>query len=795
MNVIGWVTLSANILSALSVCALFVFYARRSALGTVQRNVFSVALVGAVLGWLLLTALLSSIGIFQAGVSRPSPATAVGLLFALLGGIMVLSRSATLNAVVDAIPAPWLVAIQVYRLVGLVFLVLFADAQMPGEFAIPAGAGDALVGGAAPILAYAMYRGYSWSNTAALVWNVAGIVDLLVAVGTGFLSSPGPLQMLAFDHPNFLITAFPLVLVPVFAVPLWIVLHLALWKRLRRGGQPSLRAVRRPQPRGWAVGASLVASLVISAPALAQPATPTLDPRPAAQTLDLTLEDAVRRALDNNPNLAIVRLDTEVQTARVAESRTAFTPVFSTTFGRSSTVTPPQNSLLGERGVDVDDVFSSTGVRQRLPWGSGTWSVSWEAARTTTNNPLTSFDPSLQSGFQFAFSQPLLRDRKIDAARHQYVIARKDEQSSDLRFRESVVQTVAAVKQAYWTLKATRANIDVQRRSLDLARELARENKVRVDAGHIPPIDLVQAEAEVAQRRENLIRAQTAADDAEDVLRRLIVNAQDVSFWKLRLEPVEEPSTVGPLPDIDAAVAKALDQRYDIARAGHDLEKQRATIEYLDNQKLPDVRLETSYRGNGLAGTQFLRSGGFPGSITGTRNRGFGDALGQVFSDDYPAWSVGLTVSYPLGTSYEAASLARTQVERRQTAQRIASLRIEAAETVRRAGRQVRSTAERVEAARAGAALAQERLDSEQRRFNVGLSTTFLVTQAQRDLLEAQVNLLQTTLEYESSLVNFDAVQQAPPLTAGATLGINGSNVVVVPIASPRGLFRQGAGF
>jgi len=517
----------------------------------------------------------------------------------------------------------------------------------------------------------------------------------------------------------------------------------------------------------------------------------------AAQTdtLALTLEEAVRRALANNPDLAIVRLETEVQTARVGESRTAFTPVFSTTLGRSSLITPPQNLLLGERGVNVDDWFSSTGVRQRLPWGSGTWSLSWDSSRTTTNNPFTSFDPTLQSGFQLAFSQPLLRDRKIDSARHQYRVARRDEKTSDLRFREAAVQTVAAVKQSYWTLKATRANIDVQQRSLDLARELARENKVRVDAGHIPPLDLVQAEAEIAQRRENLIRAQTAADDAEDALRRLIVDAQDVSFWRQRIEPVEEPSVIGALPDIDAAVAKALDQRYDIARAGEDLEKQRETIEFLDNQWLPDIRLETSYRGNGLAGTQFLRSGGFPGSIVGTRNRGFADALGQVFTDDYPAWSLGLTVSYPLGRSFEAASLARTQVERRQTAQRIAGLRIEAAETVRRAGRQVRSTAERVEAARAGAAFAQERLDAEQRRFDVGLSTTFLVTQAQRDQLEAQVNLLRTTLEFESALVNFEAVQQAPPLAAGTTFGLSGSNIVLVSPASPRGLFRPTAGF
>ena len=196
------------------------------------------------------------------------------------------------------------------------------------------------------------------------------------------------------------------------------------------------------------------------------------------RTVELTLEDAVRRAVENNPDLAIVRLGTEVEAARVGESRSAFAPVFSTVLGRSSSVVPPSNSLLGDRGVDVNDWFSSTGVRQRLPWGAGTWSVSWDTSRTTTNNPLSSFDPSLQSGFQVAFSQPLLKDRRIDAARQQYIIARRNQESSELRFRESVVQTVAAVKQAYWTLKATMANVTVQQRSLELAQELARQNRI-----------------------------------------------------------------------------------------------------------------------------------------------------------------------------------------------------------------------------------------------------------------------------------------------------------------------------
>src|SRR4029077_3146036 len=204
-------------------------------------------------------------------------------------------------------------------------------------------------------------------------------------------------------------------------------------------------------------------------------------------TVQLTLDEAVRRAVDNNPDLQVVRLGAEVQAAQVAQSRSAFVPMFSTTFGRSSSATPPSNLLLDDQNLNVNDLFSSTGVRQRLPWGSGTWSLSWETARTTTNNPITSFDPSLQSGFELAFSQPLFRDRTIDAARQQYVIAKRNEQSSDFRFREAVVQTVAAVKQAYWNLKASLANVTVQQRSLELAQELARENSVRVAAGQNPP--------------------------------------------------------------------------------------------------------------------------------------------------------------------------------------------------------------------------------------------------------------------------------------------------------------------
>ena len=531
------------------------------------------------------------------------------------------------------------------------------------------------------------------------------------------------------------------------------------------------------------------AAAIAFAAALFAPAARAQEP----ESLQLTLDDAVRRAVEHNPELAIVRLGTEVDAAHVGEAKSAYAPVFSTTVGRSSNVAPPLSSFLGTRGVDSDDLFSSTGVRQRLPWGSGTWSLSWDASRTTSNSPINSFDPIVQSGVQLAFSQPLLKDRKMDAARQQYIIARRNQESSEVRFREAVVQTVAAVKQAYWTLKASLANVTVQQRSLELAEELVNQNRVRVQYGQIPPLDLTQVEAEVAQRRENLIRAKADAEDAEDRLRRLMMDPGDASFWRVKMTPVDEPAGRTSLPDVDAVIAKAVDGRYDVARARNEVENAATNIDYFTNQKLPDVRLETSFRGSGLGGTQLLRTGDFPGTVIGRSSTGFGDVLGQMFRTDYPTWSFGLTVSYPLGHSYEEVSLVRSRVERNQAAQRVASLQLQVAESLRQAARQVRSTSEREDAARAGATLAEQRLDAERRRYDVGLSTTFLVTQAQRDLLQAQVNLLQASLDYQSSIVNFEALQLAPPLSAGDTVTVRGANVVLVPTSAPRGLFRSGS--
>ena len=182
-------------------------------------------------GWFLAALLSSWLGFYQGAASR-IPTIEFGLLLPIIAGVVLYLRSSALRRIAGAASQSLLVGIQFYRVLGIVFLVLFAGGALPGVFALPAGSGDVAVGLAAPAVAFALARGSRGSAGLAGAWNLFGLADLVVAVTTGFLSSPSPIQKLAFDNPNTLITAFPLVMIPVFLVPLAILLHLASLAKL-----------------------------------------------------------------------------------------------------------------------------------------------------------------------------------------------------------------------------------------------------------------------------------------------------------------------------------------------------------------------------------------------------------------------------------------------------------------------------------------------------------------------------------------------------------------------------------
>ena len=191
---------------------------------------------GALLGtWLVLAFWLAASGASRGSNTEALPIAALAMALTISVGLGIVATSETARGILAATPPHLLIGVQVYRIIGAIFLVLFALGRAPGVFALPAGWGDVLVGVSAPIVAW-LYRSDAarWRGLA-ILWNIIGITDLVVAVTMGVLTSPGPLQRLAFDPPNVLITSFPLVLIPAVLVPASILLHLFSLRSLRVG--------------------------------------------------------------------------------------------------------------------------------------------------------------------------------------------------------------------------------------------------------------------------------------------------------------------------------------------------------------------------------------------------------------------------------------------------------------------------------------------------------------------------------------------------------------------------------
>ena len=185
------------------------------------------------LAWFAIALALSYEEAFRGAANR-QPTIEFGVLVPIVIGLALLWRSSTVRRVLDAVPQSWLVGVQFYRALGLIFLLLLGEGRLPPQFALPAGYGDVAVGLTAPVVAWAYARGVYGRETIVRAWNLFGLLDLLVAVGTGFMTSPSPFQSLSVDAPNELISAFPLVMVPVFAVPLSVLLHVASLMKLGR---------------------------------------------------------------------------------------------------------------------------------------------------------------------------------------------------------------------------------------------------------------------------------------------------------------------------------------------------------------------------------------------------------------------------------------------------------------------------------------------------------------------------------------------------------------------------------
>ncbi|MPY87627.1 MAG: hypothetical protein GEU99_06880 [Luteitalea sp.] len=507
----------------------------------------------------------------------------------------------------------------------------------------------------------------------------------------------------------------------------------------------------------------------------AQQAVPNQPPTNEAAVLDLRLDEAVSLALERNPDVAAERLNPRLEELSLASLRGNYRPVLQTTISQNNTVQLPRNQLTGGDRVQDDTQTYEFGADQALPLGGGALQVSWLNRRQESSSNFNTFNPQYNSSLDLLLTQPLLRNFRTDDTRTQISLAQINRSVANLQLRATLTNTAADVRNAYWDLVYAIQAVDVTRQSLSLANKLVEDNKARVEVGAMAPLDVVQAEAEAAARRQTLAQAEATHRIAELSLKRLIVTGTNDPRWHARLNPVDQPGVSNEKADVAEALKNALASRTDLAEGERGLEATDLNMRLYRNQSLPTADLIASYGLQGIGGTEILRDGGLGGDVTETIPGDFGDALQRMAGRDFPTWNIQLQFSYPIGHSPAAASYQRARIQREQAAMSMKALELQVATEVTNAGLQVDSTLEQVDAARAARELAEQRLEAEQTRFDVGLSTAFFVVQAQRDLADAANVELRAVLDHRKALVDFERVQLTPS-SGGPSLAVSGAN-------------------
>ena len=504
---------------------------------------------------------------------------------------------------------------------------------------------------------------------------------------------------------------------------------------------------------------------IVATAAANQPGTRSGDLR------ELRLEDVVSLALEKNLDIQVAKLEPQSVDFLVAGFRNLYRPALSSTVGLRDQYQLPTSSLNGGTKVNNGTRTYNFGMSQLVNKFGGSYTLNWSNSRLETSNSFSTFNPSFQTNLVGAYSQPLLRGFKIDNNRQQLMIQTINRDISEESARATVTQTLANVRNAYWDLVFAVSAVDVAQRAQELADKLVEDNQARVEVGTLAPLDIVQAQAEAATRRQNMAAAEATLQTAELTLKRFIVSGTDDPMWRQTLRPVDLPSLQPPPTDVEGAVRKALLERTDISAARKNLDSSDITIRFFKNQSMPALDLNASYGAQGLGGTAITRTGPLGNqTITAIDPGGYADALRLLGQREYPTWNLNVTMSYPIGGNQSEAQHARARIQRSQAQTRLRALEIQIAAEVANAALTVQSNLKRIEAATAARELAQKRLEAEQSRFEVGITTNFFVVQAQRDLRDAQNTELRALADYRKSLVNFERAQQSPAGGGGGGL-------------------------
>jgi HAE1 family hydrophobic/amphiphilic exporter-1 len=486
----------------------------------------------------------------------------------------------------------------------------------------------------------------------------------------------------------------------------------------------------------------------------------------------LTLEDAIRLTLEQNNDVAVARIESlsARQDIRIAEG--IFDPRLVPALSYQRATTPTVSTVGGGiNGQLRTNQLAGTLQLNGRTWGGGRFTTDFNSSRFETSSLVSRLNPQFPSLFGVSYAQPLFRGRAIDVERRQILISRAAADLTDSQLSQVVMDQITFVEQAYWDLVFAVRNLEVQTAALSQAQSQVASNERQASGGTLAPIDVVEAQTQVANFRQSVASAQQTLTQAENRLKSLMLTNRQADLWNQALQPTEPADRQVPALPLGEAVTLALERRPELSTITNASAQNEIDRRYFEDLAKPQVNLVGSYTLSGLAGgtaaivtnptagasaDAALRArlnelsilAGLSALDTPTTTPGgtvppflvgsYSSSLSNLFDARYPTALVQMQIELPLANTAARASLARTRLATDRIMRQRSQLEQAIEAEVRNALQAVESSQLRLEAASSARRNAQEQYESERRRFDSGLSTVFLVLERQTALVTAQ---------------------------------------------------------
>jgi outer membrane protein TolC len=489
-------------------------------------------------------------------------------------------------------------------------------------------------------------------------------------------------------------------------------------------------------------GAALLAAILIQ-PVLGQ----------EKEIVNLTLEESIARALKNNLNIAV-----EMYTPRLAEfalgkAHEIFQPTLEASYFNNRQENPSYWWISGA-GTNWSKMNNyAVSVVETIPTG-GNFNLSLQNYKSDTNQPYQLLNPRYGSTLRLDFTQPLLKNFGVKVTRRGILQAENTLDVSNTQLRSTMMDTVYTVQESYWNLVYAIENSKVKQQSLQLGRDLVAKNKKEVEFGQLAPLEVLNAEAAVAQREADLIQAESLITRSEEVFKTLINLAAEGDTRTKKIVPVDQPAVQAMSVSIDEAFKTAMEKRPDLKIAQKNIENKELGVAVARNQTLPALDLTLSYWSPGISGDQLIYSGDnfFSGVVIGTVPGSSTNATRDAFKLLYNNWNVGLTLTLPLSSMLTRSDLGYARADLAQSQVQLKAQEQQAALEISDAVRTIEADAKQADAYRLSRELAEKSLDAEVKKLAVGMSTNYFVLDLQEKLANARSAELKAKIDFVLSV-------------------------------------------